>query len=282
MTPGTAYRGAGRPNVAYLMERLVDEAARQTGIDRIELRRRNLLPRDAFPYKTPTGFTYDSGDPPALLAQALDEADWSGFERRRAEAKTRGKLRGIGCATFIEPSGGAGQEEIAIRFDGEGRIELFTNAGPSGQGHETVYPDLVGGMLGLAPETITLRYSDPDGPPLAGTGTFGSRSLISHGGALAAGAEEVIRKGMALAAKELEVAAGDLVFERGAYRVPGTDLSVGLDELREEARQRRGASARCDGQDQHRGGVSERRARRRGRDRPRDRRDRHHPLCRGR
>jgi aerobic carbon-monoxide dehydrogenase large subunit len=231
MTPGTAYRGAGRPNVAYLQERLVDEAARQIGIDRIELRRRNLLSKDVFPYKTPTGFTYDSGDPPALLAQALDEADWSGFEHRRGEAKTRGKLRGIGCATFIEPSGGAGQEEIAIRFDGEGRIALFTNSGPSGQGHETVYPDLVGGMLGLAPETITLRYSDPDGPPLAGTGTFGSRSLISHGGALAAGAEEVIRKGMALAAKELEVAAGDLVFERGAYRVPGTDLAIGLEEL---------------------------------------------------
>ena len=230
-TPGTAYRGAGRPNVAYLSERLIDEAARQLGIDRMELRRRNLLRKEAFPYKTPTGFTYDSGDPPALLEQALDVADWSGFEQRRAEAKARGMLRGIGCATFIEPSGGAGQEEIAIRFDDEGRIELFTNSGPSGQGHETVYPDLVGGILGLAPDMITLRYSDHDGPQLAGTGTFGSRSLISHGGALFAGAQEVIRKGTALAAKELEVAAGDLVFERGAYRVPGTDLAISLEEL---------------------------------------------------
>ena len=116
-TPTTAYRGAGRPNASYLMERLVDEAARLTGIDRVELRRRNLLPKDAFPYKTPTGSTYDSGDPQGLLAQVLEAADWHDFERRRAEAKSRGKLRGIGCAAFIEPSGGVGQEEIAIRFD---------------------------------------------------------------------------------------------------------------------------------------------------------------------
>ena len=230
-TPTTAYRGAGRPNASYLMERLVDEAARLTGIDRVELRRRNLLPKDAFPYKTPTGSTYDSGDPQGLLAQVLEAADWHGFERRRAEAKSRGKLRGIGCAAFIEPSGGAGQEEIAIRFDAAGSVQLYTLSGPSGQGHETVFPEVVGEILGMAPETITLRYSDPDGPPLVGTGSFGSRSLISHGGALSIGAKEVIRKGLALAAKELEVAAGDVVFEHGRYRVPGTDLAIGLDEL---------------------------------------------------
>jgi carbon-monoxide dehydrogenase large subunit len=230
-TPTTAYRGAGRPNASYLMERLVDEAARLTGIDRVELRQRNLLPKDAFPYKTPTGSTYDSGDPQGLLAQALEAADWNGFERRRAEATSRGKLRGIGCAVFIEPSGGAGQEEIAIRFDAGGTVQLYTLSGPSGQGHETVFPDVVAEILGLAPEQITLRYSDPDGPPLTGTGSFGSRSLISHGGALSVGAKEVIRKGLALAAKELEVAVGDLVFEHGRYRVPGTDLTVGLDEL---------------------------------------------------
>ena len=230
-TPGTAYRGAGRPSVAYLAERLVDEAARVTGIDRIELRKRNFLTRDAFPYKTPTGSTYDSGDPQGLLAQALKESDWDGFERRRAEAKARGRLRGIGCSTFIEPSGGVGQEEIAIRFNAAGGVQLYANAGPSGQGHETVFPDLVADILGLAAESIALRYNDPDAPVLAGTGSFGSRSLISHGSALSVGAQEVIRNGMALAAKELEVAAGDLVFERGRYRVPGTDLAIGLDEL---------------------------------------------------
>jgi carbon-monoxide dehydrogenase large subunit len=230
-TPGTAYRGAGRPNASYLAERLVDEAARVTGIDRIELRRRNLLGKDAFPHKTPTGSTYDSGDPQGLLAQAMIESDWNGFERRRAEAKARGRLRGIGCATFIEPSGGVGQEEIAIRFDGAGGVQLYSNAGPSGQGHETAFPELVADILGIKAEGIALRYNDPDAPALAGTGSFGSRSLICHGSALAVGAQEVVRKGMALAAKELEVAAGDLVFEHGRYRVPGTDLAIGLDEL---------------------------------------------------
>src|SRR5262249_17940037 len=122
-TPTTAYRGAGRPNVAYLAERLVDEAARITGIDRITLRRKNVIAKSAFPYLTPTGSTYDSGDPPGLLKQAVDAADWKTFERRRRAATRHGKLRGIGCAVFIEPSGGVGQEEIAIRFDAGGALD---------------------------------------------------------------------------------------------------------------------------------------------------------------
>jgi carbon-monoxide dehydrogenase large subunit len=230
-TPTTAYRGAGRPNVAYLAERLVDEAARVSGIDRIALRRKNLIPKSAFPYKTPTGSTYDSGDPPGLLKQALDAADWKGFERRRRAAKRHGKLRGIGCAVFIEPSGGVGQEEIAIRFDADGALDLFTVSGASGQGHETVFPEIVADILGVPSDSVRLRASDPDAPPLIGTGSFGSRSLISHGGALATGAREVIRKGTELAAKELEVAESDLVFENGRYRVPGTDVSIALGEL---------------------------------------------------
>jgi carbon-monoxide dehydrogenase large subunit len=231
-TPTTAYRGAGRPNVSYLAERLVDEAARISGIDRIALRRKNLIPKSAFPYKTPTGSTYDSGDPPGLLKQALDAADWKGFERRRRVAKRAGKLRGVGCAVFIEPSGGVGQEEIAIRFARNGALDLFTLSGASGQGHETVFPEIIADILGVPSETVRLRASDPDGPPLlVGTGSFGSRSLISHAGSLATGAREVIRKGMELAAKELEVAEADLAFEHGRYRVPGTDVSIGLGEL---------------------------------------------------
>jgi carbon-monoxide dehydrogenase large subunit len=230
-TPTTAYRGAGRPNVAYLAERLVDEASRVSGIDRIALRRTNLIPKTAFPYKTPTGSTYDSGDPPGLLKQALDAADWKGFERRRRAARRAGKLRGIGCAVFIEPSGGVGQEEIAIRFAADGALDLFTVSGASGQGHETVFPELVADILGIASGTVRLRASDPDAPPLIGTGSFGSRSLISHGAALVSGAREVIRKGTELAAKELEVAASDLVFENGRYRVAGTDVSIGFTEL---------------------------------------------------
>jgi aerobic carbon-monoxide dehydrogenase large subunit len=231
-TPTTAYRGAGRPNVAYLAERLVDEAARVSGIDRIALRRKNLIAKTAFPYKTPTGSTYDSGDPPGLLKEALAAADWKGFERRRRVAKRAGKLRGIGCAVFIEPSGGVGQEEIALRFAADGALDLFTLSGASGQGHETVFPEVIADILGVPSDTVRLRASDPDGPPLSvGTGSFGSRSLISHGGALAIGAREVIRKGMELAAKELEVAASDLTFENGRYRVAGTDVAIGLPEL---------------------------------------------------
>ena len=120
--PGTAYRGAGRPNVSYLWERLVDEAARVTGIDRVRLRRKNMLPKSAFPYKTPTAFTYDCADPATLLSTALQAAEWDKFPARRREAKRRGKLRGIGLSLFIEPSGGVGKEEIAIRFGATARF----------------------------------------------------------------------------------------------------------------------------------------------------------------
>ncbi|MCC6608062.1 MAG: xanthine dehydrogenase family protein molybdopterin-binding subunit [Burkholderiales bacterium] len=231
-TPTTAYRGAARPNVVYIVERLVDEAAREMGIDRIELRRRNLIPKEAFPYQTPTTM-YDSGDPPGMLADMIEHAEWSAFEARRAEAKRRGKLRGIGCAAFVEPAGGGGsaKEEVAIRFGESGNATLYVLAGPSGQGHETVFPEVVGGLLGVDAERITLRAGDPDGPPLVGEGTIGSRSLMSHGGALVVAAREVIRKGIALAANALEAAAPDIEFRDGRYRVKGTDLSIGMAEL---------------------------------------------------
>ncbi len=232
-TPTTAYRGAGRPNVTYLMERLVDEAARETGVDRIELRRRNLIPKEAFPYKTPTPAVYDSGDPPGLLAEALEHSGWAGFPGRREDSKRRGKLRGIGLAMFIEPSGGGGapKEEVAIKFGSSGNPVVYALCGPSGQGHETVFPEIVAEALGLAAEDVTLHASDPAGPKLVGEGTIGSRSIMSHGGAMVVAAREVIKKGLTLAAEHLEVAAADLKYEGGRYRVPGTDLSVGLTEL---------------------------------------------------
>jgi len=232
-TPTTAYRGAGRPNVTYLVERLVDEAARQTGIDPIELRRRNLIPRSAHPYKTPTGSTYDSGDFPALLEQAVRFSEWGSFSSRKEEAKKRGRLRGIGCAMFVEPSGQGPvpKEEAVIKFGESGNAELYTLSGSTGQGHETVYPEIVGGILGIAPEKITLRASDPDGPALAGGGTVGSRSTMQHGGALAATAYEVIRKATDFAAKDLEVSAADVEFEKGTFKVKGTDLSVTMQKI---------------------------------------------------
>ncbi|MGE0627020.1 MAG: xanthine dehydrogenase family protein molybdopterin-binding subunit [Hyphomicrobiaceae bacterium] len=230
-TPTAPYRGAGRPNVAALWERLVDEAARATGIDRIELRRRNMIARNAFPYATPTGASYDSADPAGLLNKALEAADWNGFSQRQTEARARGRLRGIGCATFIEPSGAVGQEEIVIKFENDGRIMLYSNAGPSGQGYESVYPEVVANVLGLNPDNVITRSSDPAGPMLAGTGSFGSRSLISHGAALFQGALEVVAKGVAIAAEHLEVAPADIEFNNGRYVVKGTDLSVTIAEL---------------------------------------------------
>jgi carbon-monoxide dehydrogenase large subunit len=197
-TPTTAYRGAGRPNVCYLAERLVEEAARELKMDRVELRRRNLIPKDAFPYQTPHPHSqYDSGDPPGLLEEALKRGEWSTFEARRTEAKRRGRLRGIGCAMFVEPAGAgaAPKEESMIKFGESGNALLYVLSGSSGQGHETVYPEVVGEALGMDPEKITLRASDPDGPALVGEGTIGSRSMMAHGGALLVAAREVVRKG---------------------------------------------------------------------------------------
>jgi aerobic carbon-monoxide dehydrogenase large subunit len=229
----TAYRGAGRPGVSYLVERLVDEAARKLGIDRVELRRRNLIPKDAFPYKTPVGSTYDSGDPPGQLERAADDSDWAGFEHRRKEAMARGKLRGIGFAMFIEPCGGGAtpQEQAAIKFGESGNAELHVLSGSSGQGHETVFPHIVAEVLGMPEEAITLRASDPGGPALMGGGTVGSRSLMSHGGALFATAQEVVKKGLNLASRELEASAQDIEFANGRYRIKGTDRTISFTEI---------------------------------------------------
>ncbi len=233
-TPTTAYRGAGRPNVAYLWERLVEEAAVATGINSIKLRRRNVLRKKLFPMKTPTGSTYDSGDPARLLDTALKASDWDGFEKRRQAAKREGKLRGIGLALFLEPSGGMGKEQVELRVEPDGRLSMFSLAGPSGQGHETVYPALVADILGVPEDRIDLRYNDVNTPKLIGVGTFGSRSLISHGAALAKGAREIVEKGKALAARQFEVAADDVTFADGQYRVVGTDLSVSMQALIEK------------------------------------------------
>ena len=229
-TPITAYRGAGRPNVSYLVERLVDEAARETGIDRVELRRRNFIPKEAYPYKTPVGSTYDSGDPKGYLDDALRISDWDNFAERKKQSK---RLRGIGCAVFCEPSGAGDspQEQAAIKFGESGNASLYVLAGPSGQGHETVFPEIVAEILGISPEKLLLRASDPLGPKLVGGGTVGSRSIMAHGGALVATARVVLKKALDLAAKDLEVAVGDVEFSGGIFRVKGTDLSVTFAEI---------------------------------------------------
>lgn len=233
--PITAYRGAGRPDMAYIVERLVDEAARQTGIDRIELRRRNLIPPDAFPYRVPVGAVfseYDSGDYGAGLDQALALADWEGFAARRADAAARGRLRGIGCALFVEPSGGVvPRDEVAITFDPDGQVVLHTVVTSNGQGHETLYPEIVARVLQIDPACVRLSAGDPDGPVLVGGGAFASRSMMSHGAASLVAAREVVEKGKLLAADALEAAAADIEFGDGSYRIAGTDRTVALTTL---------------------------------------------------
>ena len=233
--PITAYRGAGRPDMAYMVERLVDEAARQTGIDRLELRRRNLIPRDAFPYRiatAPMPSAYDSADFAALLDAAVTEADWDGFEARRTEAAQRGRLRGIGCALFIEPAGGVAQsDEALLTFEPDGSLLLHEVAIASGQGHETVLPEIVGRALGIDPTRITLRAGRADGPALKGAGAFGSRSMMSMGSVSVEAANLVIKKGRTLASNALEAAEADIEYDGGDYRIAGTDRVVGLAEL---------------------------------------------------
>ena len=230
--PVTAYRGAGRPDMAYIIERLVDEAALATGIDRIELRRRNLIPVEAFPYRPPTGAVvseYDSGDYRGGLDQALAEAGWDDFPARRAEAATRGRLRGIGCAVFVEPSGGVvPKDEVAITFDPDGGVVLHTVVTSNGQGHETVYPEIVARVLQIDPARVRLSAGDPEGPELVGGGAFASRSMMSHGAASLVAAREVVEKGRTLAADRLEAAVTDIEFADGAFRIAGTDRAISL------------------------------------------------------
>jgi len=233
--PITAYRGAGRPDMAYIVERLVDEAARQTGFDRLALRRLNRIPIDAFPYKLATAVmpsAYDSADFDLLLDTAVAASDWSGFATRRAEAATRGRLRGIGCALFIEPAGGVSPtDEMAITFEADGCILLHEVAVASGQGHETVFPEVVGRALQIDPLRITLRGGRADSPALKGGGAFGSRSIMSHGSCGVAAAEMVIEKGKVLAADALEAAMVDIEYGEGVFRIAGTDRAIDLASL---------------------------------------------------
>jgi carbon-monoxide dehydrogenase large subunit len=214
--PVGAYRGAGRPDIAYLVECAVDEAARVTGIDRVALRRMNYV--DAFPYATANGFTYDSGDFAGCLDAALAAADWAGFESRRAEARTRGRLRGIGLASFIESSGGGvtAQDEVSIRFEADGAVALHAVTQSNGQGHETTFPLLVAAELGLPADRMRLVASDA-ASGLAGSGSFASRSLLVAGSAFKVACAQVVERARPHAARALGVADEAVRFAAGAY-----------------------------------------------------------------
>ena len=231
--PTAAYRGAGRPVSSYAIERLVDQAAYELGMDPAEFRRRNLVPKEKFPYRIGTGFEYDCGDFEGVLDKALRASDWNGFENRRRESSRNGKLRGHGIATYIEASGSGGfapYDQVQIGWDEEARITLRATSHSHGQGHETTYAQIISGVLGVPMETIRLRSADPD-MNMVGNPTGGSRSLLGVGSVLLWAAQEVVKRGLALAAEELEAAVPDIEFVEGSYRIKGTDRSVSLVSL---------------------------------------------------
>jgi carbon-monoxide dehydrogenase large subunit len=241
--PVDAYRGAGRPEAVYVLERLVDEAARALRLDRVELRRRNLIPPGAFPYQTPVALEYDSGSYEATLDLALEAADWKGFEARRAEAARRGRLRGIGISTYVEacglaPSRLAGQlgaraglyESALVRVHPTGSVTVLTGSHSHGQGHETTLAQIASERLGVAIDRIEVVHGDTERVPF-GMGTYGSRSLAVGGMALVKALDKVIAKGRRIAAHLLEASPADVEFAEGAYRIAGTDRQLGFGEV---------------------------------------------------
>ena len=231
--PTAAYRGAGRPVASYAMERLVDQAAHEIGMDPAEFRRRNLVPKAKFPYKTVTGFEYDCGDFEGVLGKALAESDWKGFEARRSESGRRGRLRGRGISTYIEASAAGGFapfDQAHITWERDGTVTLRTASHNHGQGHETTLAQIVSGILGIPIEKMRLRTSEPDFFMVANP-TGGSRTLLGIGSAMYGAAHEIVKNGIPLAADTLESAVADIEFTSGEYRIKGTDRAVSITAL---------------------------------------------------
>ncbi len=228
--PVDAYRGAGRPEANYLVERLIDAAATELGMDRVDIRARNMVPPSAMPYKTPMGKIYDSGDFRIVLNAAVEKADWAGFPARRDEAARRGKRRGIGLAYYLEATAGAGVERAEIRFAPDGFVDVYVGTQSTGQGHETAYVQLTVDQLGVDGDKVRIHQGDTDTIPQGG-GTGGARSLYSEGTAILATAAGVIEKGKALAGEFLEAAPSDIEFGDGKFTITGTDRSVDLPAL---------------------------------------------------
>jgi carbon-monoxide dehydrogenase large subunit len=225
-----AYRGAGRPEAIYVIERLFDAAAREMKLDPAELRRRNMIRPDQMPYRNPMGQTYDCGQFASLLAQCQQLADYAGFDARRAESAARGKLRGRGLATFLEWTGGnALEEQVQVRVTADGFIELTSATMPMGQGIATSYAQLAVDVFGVPLDRIRVLQGDTD--RANGFGSAGSRSLFTGGAAVAIASTNTIAKAQDLAAEALEAAATDIEYAEGRFTVAGTDLGIGLFEL---------------------------------------------------
>lgn len=225
--PVDAYRGAGRPESNYLVERLIDAAAREIGMDRVALRRLNMVTPDAMPYVTAMKQTYDSGDFNRVLDAAMEKMDWAGFEARRTASAAKGKKRGIGMAYYLEATGGAPTERAEIRFAEDGFVDVYVGTQSSGQGHETAYVMLTADQLGIDGDKIRIRQGDTDEIPTGG-GTGGARSLYSEGQAILVTAASVIEKGKQAASEALEAAVADIEFTGGRFSVAGTDRGIDI------------------------------------------------------
>ena len=239
--PVDAYRGAGRPESNYMVERLIDTAAAEIGVDRIDLRRRNMVPPSAMPYRTAMNQVYDSGDFQRVMDAALQKMNWAGFEARRAESAAHGRKRGIGMAYYLEATGGDDKERAEIRFADDGFVDLYVGTQSTGQGHETAYVQLTSDRLGIDGDKIRVKQGDTDTIPQGG-GTGGARSLYSEGQAILTTAASVIEKGKKAASEALEAAVADITFEAGRFSIAGTDRGMDIMDLA-AAQRKRGAGA---------------------------------------
>ncbi len=227
------YRGAGRPEAAYVIERLIDTAAFEMGVNPVELRRRNTIPAEAMPYKTALTFTYDTGMFELNMDDALRLADYENFELRRSQARAQGKLRGLGISNTIEQAAG-GLESAEVRFDPSGSVTVLVGTISHGQGHDTVFRQLVCDRLGLPLEVVRVVEGDTDAVAY-GVGTLGSRSMTAAGSAISLAIDKIVDKGRQLAAHLLEAAEVDVVFSEGGFSVSGTDRSIALTEVVRQA-----------------------------------------------
>jgi aerobic carbon-monoxide dehydrogenase large subunit len=241
--PVDAYRGAGRPEASFLLEVLFNQAALELGMDPAEFRRKNFIPKDAFPYQTPVALVYDVGDYQTTFDEALRLSDYAGFAARKAESERKGKLRGIGLSCYIEACGiapsavvgslGAGVglwESCKVRFSHTGKVQVLTGTHSHGQGHETTFSQVVAERLGVPYEDVEVIHGDTDKTPV-GMGTYGSRSLAVGGEALAMCCDKIIAKGKKIAAHLMEASEGDVEFKDGKFTIAGTDKSVGIGQV---------------------------------------------------
>ncbi len=234
--PTGPYRGAGRPESKYFLELLIDKAAAETGIDRIELRRRNLVRPDQMPFETPVGLTYDSGDFEAIMDEAMARAETAGFVERRRASEAAGRLRGLGIAPYLETTAAPGTELADIRFEADGTVTLVTGTCDFGMGHATPFFQVLSEKLGVPFERIRMIQHDSDEMSAGAGGSGGSRSAIAASGAIVEASEAVIERGRRIAGHLLEAAVEDIDFAGGVFRVAGTDRSIGIMSLAERAR----------------------------------------------